>query len=327
MNTILLFTAAFITPGDSAPPLQARDAVVDRGNIKAGVPLSQTFSLTNRGQSALIITELKAGCGCLRPRIAQKSLQPGESTDLSVEINTLAQNSGPASWKVTVQYRSGTGEQQNGELELQVKATVFREISVEPVALFIASEHEATSDIVVTDRRAKPLGIKSAQCGSNHVKLQLMNVGVNSVGQRTQQIQVTVLEDCPPGHFTESLILVTDDPEYRELRVPLTVMRRASGFAVANPEQLDLRLATGQSAASGLVRLRTADDKQVVVDRIEAEHPDLRFKWAPGPGSMATLRLGVEVREARSSGMSSVKVYLKEPKEQVIVIPVSWQVP
>ncbi len=324
MNTLLFLVAACLTPGDPMQPLQARETVVDRGNIKAGVPLSQTFSLTNQGPAALTIAEVRTGCGCLRPRIAKKSLQPGESTDLSVEINTLAQNSGPALWKVTARYRSETGQPQIGELELQVKATVFREINVEPVALFIASEHEATHDIFVTDRRSKPLTIKSVRCESNHVKLQVMNVGVNAEGQRTQQVQVTVLENCPQGHFTDSLVLVTDDSEYRELRVPLTVTRRAAGFA---PEQLDLRLATGQNAASGLVRLRTADDKQVVIDRIEPENRDLRVKWAAGPGSMATLRLGVELQGAPTSGMSSVKVYLKEPKEQVIVIPISWQGP
>jgi hypothetical protein len=157
--------------------------------------------------------------------------------------------------------------------------------------------------------------------------MQFTAPGLNSHKQRIQQVQVTVLETIPAGHSMFPLVFLTDDPDYRELRVPLMVTRRAAGEAVATPDVLDLRLAKGQKAASGLVRLRVPDDKPLEVDRIEADNSVVRFKSATGPGQMVTLRIGVELEGARVSGLASVKVVLKEPKGQVIVIPVSWHVP
>src|SRR5262249_59329 len=151
--------------------------------------------------------------------------------------------------------------------------------NVEPVALVLSIDRETSHTITVSDHRAKPLTVTSARCESNHVKMQVSAAGPNSQGQRIQQVRVTVLESCPPGHFMEPIILLTDDPEYRELRVPLVVTRKVPGQAVAVPEQLDLRLARGQSAASGLIRLRAPDEKAVVVARIETDHPALRCKW------------------------------------------------
>jgi len=331
MNTFLSLALLTLTSGAQPEPLQSREAIVDRGEVKAGMPLVQKFALTNSGQTAIGITELNAGCGCVRPRVSKKSLQPGESTELEVEVNTLSQNVGPNVWKLDVRYQHGPeGQRMFSSLELKIQGKIVREIAVEPVSLFLSIEREATHIVTVTDRRIKPikpLTITSARCESKHVKLDLTATGANRLGQQIQQVHVTVLETCPPGHFMENLLLLTDDPEYRELRVPLMVTRRAPGQAVATPEQIDLRLAKGQNTASGLVRMRTPDDTPVIVERIEADNPAVRFKWAAGPGSMATLRLGVELDSERKPGLATVKVWLKEPKAQVIVIPLSWQVP
>jgi hypothetical protein len=42
---------------------------------------------------------------------------------------------------------------------------------------------------------------------------------------------------------------------------------------------------------------------------------------------MATLRLGIELTGERSSGLGSVRIHIKEPKPQILVIPVVWQTP
>ncbi len=46
-----------------------------------------------------------------------------------------------------------------------------------------------------------------------------------------------------------------------------------------------------------------------------------------GPAAMATLRLGIETGANAAAGTGNIKVYIKEPKPQVLVIPISWQVP
>jgi Protein of unknown function (DUF1573) len=327
MNATLILLVAAAAPGASGP-LQTANASVDHGEVKAGTILAHTFPLKNTGTSPVTIADVETACGCLRPRISSTTIAPGESTDVRVEINTIAQPAAANSWKVAVCYWSGPeGNKTAHELDLVQKARIVREFDIEPVALVLSIERETSHKLTLSDRRAKPLTITEARCGHKHVKTQIGAVGVNARGERIQQVQVTVLEACPGGFYSEVLQLLTDDPAYRELRIPLTIVRKGPGQITATPETLTLRLAQGQKAASGLVRLRDPDDRTVVVEKMEIDDPVLRTKWAAGPGAMATLRLGVELAAEPTSGIGSVRVYIKEPKPQILVIPVIWQAP
>jgi hypothetical protein len=325
MTTLLLSLMLGAAP---AEPLHVAPAVAERGEVKAGTPLSHTFTLRNDGATPLTIASVEGGCGCLRPRVSKALLPLGASAELALDVNTLASNAGVNVWKVTVRYEHGPeGQRATGEKEVYLKAKVVREVEVEPVSLFMAVEREATYTITVSDRRKTPLTVTAATCSAKHVRTQLTAADVDSRGRRYQQVRVTVRDDCPPGHHADEIVLTTDDPDYRELRVPLRVVRKAPGQVAATPEQLDLRLAKGQTSASGLVRLRDPDDQLVAVERVEADHPALRTKWAAGPGSAVTLRLGVEPGPNQPSGLGTVTVHLKGPNPKVIVVPVSWQGP
>ncbi|MCE9530584.1 MAG: DUF1573 domain-containing protein [Planctomycetes bacterium] len=326
MNAILFLSLASLSLGQQASPLQVREAVAERGEVKAGMPLIHEFEIQNIGATPLTIHEVKGGCGCSSARVSRKELAPSEKAIVAVEINTLSQAVGPNLWRTTVAFRHKTSEKPvSGELELWIKAKVVREVSVEPVALALVIEKEATHVLTLTDRRAKSLTIVAAKCESKHIKTQLTTTGVNAMGERIQQIHVTILESLPPGDYQETLRLETNDADYRDLSVPIRVTRKATCQVLASPEQIDLRLANGQTTASGLVRLRDPDDQPVVVERMEADHPAVTTKWVAGPGNMVTLRLGINVMGQPEAGLSSVKVHLKEPKPQVIVIPVSWR--
>lgn len=324
MNALLFFMLSL----PPAPPLQAAEPLVDRGEVKAGAILAHTFALKNIGTSAITIIDVEAGCGCMRPRASSRMIQPGASAEVKVDVNTISQPTGANAWKITVRYQTDEGGGPTShELELMQKARIVREISVDPVALYLSVEKEATHTITITDRRAKPLTISEARSSSKHLKARLTAAGVNTKGERIQQVHVTVPDDCPPGFHSEVVQLIIDDPAYPELQIPVTISRRVPGEISAVPEHITLRLADGQKAASGLLRLRDPEDRAVVIDKMEADHPALRTKWAAGPGSMATLRIGVEFGGERSSGIGSVRVYVKEPKPQTLVIPVIWQVP
>jgi hypothetical protein len=325
MTTLLLSLMLGAAP---AEPLHVEPALAERGEVKAGVPLSQTFTLRNDGATPLTIAGVEGSCGCARPRVAKTLLPPGAAAKLALDVNTLASNAGVNVWKVTIRYEHGPeGLRAAGEKEVYLKAKVVREVEVEPVSLFMVVEREATHTITVSDRRKTPLTVTAATCSAKHVRTQLTAAGVDAKGRRSQQVRVTILDDCPPGHHADEIVLTTDDPDYRELRVPLQAVRKAPGQVAVTPEQLDLRLAKGQTTASGLVRLRDPDDQPIAVERVEADHPALRTKWAAGPGPAVTLRLGVEPDPNQPSGLGTVTVHLKSPKPRVIVVPVSWQGP
>src|SRR5437588_9280473 len=64
---------------------------VQRGTVRSGVPLAHRFEFVNRGPGTVTITDLRASCGCLAPRLEKRSYQPGESGALLLEVNRLSQ--------------------------------------------------------------------------------------------------------------------------------------------------------------------------------------------------------------------------------------------
>jgi Protein of unknown function (DUF1573) len=329
MNTIFLLTLALL-PADTASstPLYAAETVADVGDARAGIPLTHTFQITNRGSIPLTITDVAAvGCACIQPRINVQLLPPGRSAEVRVEVNTLAQPAGPNSWKVAVRYRAeakGTGPIE-GEQLLELKAHIVREVSVEPATLSLIVAGPLQHGITVTDRRAKPLTVTHVRCSSPHIAAEVLPPTRDENGRRVQHITLKIADTCPLGRLADVVCLDTDDPDYKEFRIPVQVTKRSAASVTVVPEQAVLRLATGQTSASMLLRLRDGQDRRVTVERIEADDPAIRTKWAPGPGEMATLRVGVELGQAMRAGKGTIKVQLRDPEAQIIEIPVSWR--
>jgi hypothetical protein len=330
MNAIFLVMLVLLPADGASSPLYADEAVADVGDARAGIPLRHTFHITNRGPIPLTIAKVAAvGCACIQPRINVQTLPPGSSADVRVEVNTLAQPAGPNSWKVAVRYRAEPKGMSpvEGEEFLELKANVVREVSVEPAALSLIIAGPVEYQITVTDRRSKPLTVTRVRCSSTHIAAEILPPARDETARRVQQITLKIADTFPPGRLAEVVCLDTDDPDYKEFRIPVQVTRRSAASVSVVPEQAVLRLATGQTSASMLLRLRDGQDRRVTVERIEADDPTIRTKWAPGPAEMATLRVGVELGQAGRAGKGTVKVHLHEPEARIIEIPVSWSGP
>ncbi len=318
MNTILLFSLAAMFPGQSEQRLV--DApVVDRGGVKAGKPLSQTFRLHNRTTLPLTIDEVAVGCGCLKPRVSRMAIPAGESAELVIDVNTLSQASGPNSWKTVVRYHGD----KPGEQELRINATIVREITIEPVALALTLTKEASHTITVTDSRYKPLRVASATCSSKHVKVDLPDARSGANGARIQEIEVKILESFPVGESSETLIIKTDDDEYKHLQVPILVTKKSPDLAIASPAELDLRLAKGQDEVRGVVSITRGRP----IGRVESDHAAVKAVYlattSSGFGAASHLAITIAAGKDDRKGSATVKIHLSDPP-QVLVIPVTW---
>jgi hypothetical protein len=321
---------AVLPANEASRPLYSDEAIVNVGDARAGIPLTHTFHVSNRGSIPLTITEVAAvGCACIQPRVNLHVLPPGSSADVGVEVNTLAQPAGTNSWKVAVRYREESKDAGpvEGEQLLELRANIVREVSVEPAALSLIVAGAVEHRITVADRRSKPLTITRVRCSSKHIAPEVLPPTRDETGRRVQHITLKIADTCPSGRLAEIVCLDTDDPDYKEFRIPVQVTKRAAASVSVVPEQAVLRLATGQTSASMLLRLRDGQDRRVTVERVEADDPAIRTKWARGPGEMATLRVGVELGQAGRAGKGIVKAYLRDPEAQVIEIPVSWSGP
>ncbi|MCC6418809.1 MAG: DUF1573 domain-containing protein [Gemmataceae bacterium] len=285
------------------------------GEIRSGARLGYSFSFVNRGTEPVEIVEARPGCGCLRPRLERLVFRPGEEGTIPLEVNALGQSAGPHTWRLLLRYRAGAAER---EVNLEVAARVVTEVTLQPAALTLVAERPVSQEIVLTDLRPTPLAITHLAVSSPHLTVRLTDQGRNVLGHWAFKLRLDLGAEYPEGRHTEVLVVHTSDPDYRELQVPLTVVKRPRPRLTAVPGAVELR-----PAGARFVRLTDRDGQKVVIEDVTADDPALQCRWAAGPENCATVK--VQLDGARLPGGnrdSAVRVRVSAPVRETLVIPV-----
>ena len=122
------------------PKLILQQDSFDFGDIKQGEKVSHTFVLSNGGGDALIISDVRASCGCTAAAPEKKELAPGESTNLLVTFNS-ANRKGIQHKTV----RIFSNDPENPEMMLSITGNVVTESQVSdraPTIYFPEAQHD-----------------------------------------------------------------------------------------------------------------------------------------------------------------------------------------
>jgi hypothetical protein len=296
------------------------DARANVGEVRTGVPLTHKFSFVNDGPEVVEILAAQPSCGCLVPRVEKRTYQPGERGSLLLEVNTLTQAAGPQTWRVQVRYRRG---EEVREVPLELKARVVAEVTVQPAALIIFADCAVRHEIVFTDKRAMPLALTVLQSTSPKLTARLGEEGRDADGHPTRTIHLEVLDDFPEGRHEEILHIHTNDPIYRDLKVPVTVIKRLRQRVAALPNRVTLNAVPRSPLPSQLIRLRDQQNEAVTVESMVTDDPALTCSWAPGPGTAATLKITVDHKHLTGDPwQSAVHVHIRGPVRDIVTIPV-----
>jgi hypothetical protein len=295
---------------------------VDLGEVRCGVPLSHRFAFVNEGPGAVEITEARAGCGCLAPRLARRTYAAGEGGELEVEVNTLSQAAGPHTWPVSLRYRSGDVPY---ELPLEIRARVVADVTVRPASLTVFADAALVQEVTLTDLRRRPLAVTAVRTTSPHLSARAAEPCQDALGNRVVKVRLEVAEDFPDGRHDEALDLYTDDPAYRDLRVPVTVVKRPRQRLSATPAEVSLTAAPGQPVPGKIVLVRSREDKAVEVETVAADDPAVSCRWARGPDQMATVKITVDpARIPTGSLRSAVHIKVRAPAPETLTVPVTF---
>jgi hypothetical protein len=315
----LLFV--LLVAGAGRAQLHCERPVVPLGDVRSGAAVTHRFPLVNRGADELVIVEARSACGCLVPALEKRRLKPGEETSLGLLVNTLTQAAGPHSWPVRVAFRCGERED---ELTLAVTATVVPTVSVEPAGLGITTEAGARGEIALVDRRREPLAITVVHTTSTKLRAARGEPARDAEGRTVYTIQLDVAPDFPEGRHDETLFIFTNDADFRELKVPVTVFKKLRRSFAVTPESVSVTAAKGQPPPSCLVRLRGPDGDVIEIERVEADHPAIRCTWAVGPNNLATVKVTFDRDRIDGETLqSAIHVHIAKPAPQTLTIPVS----
>jgi hypothetical protein len=146
----------------------------------------------------------------------------------------------------------------------------------------------------------------------------------NSAGLIVRKIRIEVVGDCPEGRHAERVTIYTDDPDYRDLAVPVTIFKQARQRIAASPSQVTFLMFPGQPVSAHLLRIQDRDNQEVVVDKVEADHPALLCQWAQGPGTLATVKVRVDPSRLDEAALHTlVQVHVSRPVPETVLIPIT----
>jgi len=73
----------------ATPKIEFEKETIDFGKAMSGSPIKITYKFTNVGDSELVITNVRPGCGCTHAEALEKNLAPGKSSIIEAELKSL----------------------------------------------------------------------------------------------------------------------------------------------------------------------------------------------------------------------------------------------
>jgi hypothetical protein len=290
------------------------EITADLGTLRAGAPLTHTFTITNpNAMQSLAITGVTTSCGCTHHTIHKASLAPGESTTLTVAINTISHAAGAWSWTATVSTRRADGLVDH--IPLRLTGLLERDVSLMPTAITTNTESGTLREtITMTFSKRPSLAVGEVSTSATWLSAE------TTIRGTTAEIAVRSMGKIPDGDHAESITIRTNDPLYPVFTVPVHVLKRKSELIRFTPDQVELFA----DAPSMLVQLRRADGQPIRIASVKSGTDEITATWSEAAGPAATVRIRL-VKSASPRGIATVTVSLSEPAGATANVPVSWR--
>lgn len=295
---------------------------IDLGEVRTGQSRRLSLWLTNPTGEPLNVARLVGSCGCVRILETPSTVPPRGRVAVPVEIHTLSATPGPHLWTVQALV---TGSARQYAVVSSIRANVLQEIVVQPPTLQVIGSGPTQHEIRVTDLRGHPIRILKAESSNRHITVSEPQPGRDPLGRMVWTLAVSLGSDLPPGQYQELLTFYTDDPQHRELRIPVSVVRRGgTGQRIqALPEQLDLVVSPGQPEVRRLVILRDRQGGPLAIEYVLTSDDALSCRLTTGPGGGPAIEIAVSAARLKTDRLlTRVVVHLSEPKGEKVIIPV-----
>lgn len=227
---ILLVAITFFASATlfAQPRATVAEPIKDMGNYYADKLIEYDFIVKNEGNATLQINDVKPACGCT---IADydKTIEPGKTGKVHAKVNISTFN-GPIAKGITV----FTNDAINPQIELTVKAIVKQYIEVKPgYARFnvLPGEMENAKVVqIVSSPDGTPFKVLSATLPIEGAKVsfhEATNTERRSdLSGKQWAVEVQLTDDVKIGPLADYVIVTTDHPKQKEIKIPISGMVR-----------------------------------------------------------------------------------------------------
>ena len=316
-----LWIALFCSVSFSQPWTAAlfRDTHHDFGAIARGAKAEHAFLFENPTDDEIHIAMIRSNCGCATVRIqdGKRSIAPGQTTAIIASLNS-ASFVGARSATITI----ALDKPGPAELQLHLKAYVRSDVRIQPGRVefgAIAGGRAAERSIQVSSSGRYSWGIVQIKCQHPHLRCEAVETA-RDWNQVSYEVRVKLDGKAGPGYLRDRLILVTNEPQQREIPVP--VEARILPDITVSPAMLFLGVvAPGQEVNRQLV---VHAKKPFRITAVKADGENLEIDLATGKTPKPLYLVPVTFRAGLQPGKVAHTIHIETDLEgRAITVPAS----
>jgi hypothetical protein len=315
MNGILIWAASCVL--GQVGSLECDHPLVDLGKCRGGPSISHRFVLWNRGTAEVRIVHVQPSCGCVVPRLTGRVVKAGDSVEVAVHVGTISQPEGANLWSVRLYYRSA-GSDEDCLVNLQMRADLHREVAVQPAALRLSGKPGLTHPLQCIDRRPQPMELRAVASSSGRLEVWDEGQWHRRNHEWVRTLHVRMSANCPPGRYDDFVQIVARDPDYHDVRIPVTLNRTDQQRFVATPSEI--RFSHEKPEFS--VILRDTEGAAVQVEDVQCDDPAIQVRYSTDRQPSVILH-AKWTPGMNSPYWSAVRIQIAAPIRQTVVIPVT----
>jgi hypothetical protein len=217
-------TPAPTVPAAPAPKLVPVEAIRDVGKVAKGERVKVDFELRNEGAAMLLIQNVQPTCGCTVASFDEK-IAPGATGKIHAEIDTV-DFSGPIAKTITVL----SNDPLHPRLSLTIKARVEPQIYTSPgYARYVYVQNQPPATVKQWLWTDKVPGFKVISVRSPYKFIQASfrpatpeEVRAEAPDANQWIVETTIQPDAEVGALRDFLVVETNHPKQKELRLPIT---------------------------------------------------------------------------------------------------------
>ena len=264
-------------PNENRPQLSLERMDHNFGDIFDHESVETTFKFTNTGSAELIITDIKASCGCTVPKLDKYRYAPGESGEIRVLFNP-SKKQGPQNQSIRIWSNDPDVKIHTITVNANVEPVL---IMTPPYAQFSSVQKGTQKQVSLTvSGRGEDFKVTRAdvQNLSEHIVINMsepVKTVVNGETRSEVRIDIVALPSLPVGRFNDLITLRTND----DLKPTATVTLAGivQGDLFTDPQRLGMgRLNAGERFTQKLrVTNRSGSNFRVLEvkpDQVEIEN-------------------------------------------------------
>jgi len=318
------------------PALVFESYLADQSRIMAESRpvISEEFHFRNQGPRTVKITNVEPSCGCLRPQLSSTQIEPGQRGRITLPVRTVNEPAGFREYMVNIHYEdpvprtvSLTWRVQLPEKKLLIEPRVLMLLGNlaedEPLPVRISDFRAGKTDtpLRITDVSAAP-GLIQAAVGGQTLSADASETVVN----------VRFSSKLPPGKHRGLVTVLTEDPDYPALQIPVFVGRadpELEGRVKVSPEMGRVVIRGNKLEESAGTSIAVSMPAEWTIDRLETFPAELQatagLPETDHEGSQKTT-LSISVSALPPTGVQQglVTLHLNSPAgPRMLTVPMS----